>query len=176
MSSELEPPRLPGATRDEPSVTSDWTPAQDVIEGVKVVEIRNVLHDAGRLTEIYRSDWFPSPLEIAQAFQITLEGGRISAWHMHAKTTDRLFVSTGRVKMVLFDARPDSPTHGLVNELGFGEHRPGLVVVPPGVWHALKNLRDAPSVVVNLVDRAYDYAEPDHWRLPAGSPEIPYEL
>jgi dTDP-4-dehydrorhamnose 3,5-epimerase len=77
---------------------------------------------------------------------------------------------------VLYDARRDSSTGGLTNEFRFGERRPGLVVIPPGVWHGLRNLQSAPSVVVNLVDRAYAYDAPDHWRLPPDTPEIPYDL
>lgn len=141
-----------------------------------MVEVRNVLYDSGSLTEIYRAEWFSPPLEVGQAFQITIPEGGVTAWHMHTQTTDRLFVSVGDVKIVLFDARPDSQTRGLTNEFRFGERRPGLVVVPTGVWHGLRNLHAAPSVVVNLVDRPYDYAEPDHWRLPLDSPEIPYKL
>jgi dTDP-4-dehydrorhamnose 3,5-epimerase len=176
MSGEREEAPLPGAVKDEPSVTADWVSLQPMIEGVQVVEVRNVLQDAGSLIEIYRADWFSSPLEVDQVFQITLEGGGLSAWHIHTETTDRLFVSAGQVKIVLFDARSHSQTRGLTNEFRFGERRPGLVIVPAGVWHGLRNLQAVPSVVVNLVDRAYDYTGPDHWRLPADSPEIPYEL
>ncbi len=77
---------------------------------------------------------------------------------------------------MLYDARPDSPTAGRVNEFRLGERRPGLVIVPPGVWHGLRNLLSETSTVLNLVDRAYDYEDPDHWRVPPDSPEIPYRL
>ncbi len=176
MSGQRDQAPLPGAMKDEPSVTPEWVSLQSVIEGVRAVEMRNVIYDSGSLTEIYRAEWFSPPLEIEQAFQITIAGGGITAWHMHTQTTDRLFVSVGQVKIALFDARPDSPTRGLTNEFRFGERRPGLVVVPAGVWHGLRNLQAVPSVVVNLVDRAYDYSQPDHWRLPADSVEIPYTL
>jgi dTDP-4-dehydrorhamnose 3,5-epimerase len=176
MSGGLGEAALPGAVRDESSVTADWVSRQRVIEDVRVTEMRNVLTDSGSLTEIYRADWFPSPLEIQQAFQITLDAGGVTAWHLHMETTDRLFVSAGRVKIVLYDPRPDSATRGLTNEFRFGERRPALVVIPAGVWHGLRNLLATPSTVVNLVDQAYDYAGPDHWRLPPDSPEIPYKL
>ena len=167
---------LPGATKDEQSVTSDWTVLQDPIEGVELVEVRNVLRESGHVTEIARSDWFGSRLDIDQVFQVTLRGHALSAWHVHQRTTDRLFVNTGEVKIVLYDAREGSRTHGRINEFRLGERRPGLVIVPAGVWHGLKNLQGETSTVVNLVDRAYDYESPDHWRLPHDSPEIPYRL
>jgi dTDP-4-dehydrorhamnose 3,5-epimerase len=35
------------------------------------------------------------------------------------------------------------------------------------------NIGDTPGIVVNLPDTAYSYEDPDHWRLPADSSEIP---
>jgi dTDP-4-dehydrorhamnose 3,5-epimerase len=30
--------------------------------------------------------------------------------------------------------------------------------------------------VINIVDRAYDYHDPDHWRVPDDSPHIPFSF
>jgi dTDP-4-dehydrorhamnose 3,5-epimerase len=169
-------PPLPGATKDEQSVTADWTVLQDPIDGVRLIEVRNVIRDSGHLTEILRRDWFNGPVEIDQVFQVTLESYAVSAWHVHLDTTDRLFATTGQVKVALFDAREESPTRGLVNEFRLGERRPGLVIVPAGVWHGLRNLRATPATVLNLVDRAYAYDDPDHWRLPPDTAEIPHRI
>jgi dTDP-4-dehydrorhamnose 3,5-epimerase len=176
MSGEHDRAPLPGAVKDGSSVNADWSPTRPAIEGVEVIEMRNVLGDSGALTEIYRADWFASPPGIDQVFQTMIDGGGVSAWHVHTGTTDRLFVSTGHFKIGLYDARPSSPTRGVASVYRFGERRPALVVVPAGVWHGLRNLEASPAVVLNLVDRAYDYADPDHWRLPADTPEIPVDL
>jgi dTDP-4-dehydrorhamnose 3,5-epimerase len=40
----------------------------------------------------------------------------------------------------------------------------------------VQNIGDGPAAVLNAVDRAYDYEDPDHWRLPADTPEIPYRF
>ncbi len=63
-----------------------------------------------------------------------------------------------------------------VSELVLGLHGPGLVVVPPGVWHGVQNLLNRPSAVVNMPDRAYRYEAPDHWRLPPDTDQIPYRF
>jgi dTDP-4-dehydrorhamnose 3,5-epimerase len=172
---QITPP-LPGATKDEQSVTADWTVIQEQIEGVRLIEVRNVLRDSGHTTEVLRRDWFDGDVEIDQVFQVTLGPHAVSAWHVHLGTTDRLFANVGQVKIVLYDGRPESPTRGLVNEFRLGEPRPGLVIVPRGVWHGLKNLTGTESRVLNLVDLAYTYADPDHWRLPADTAEIPYSF
>lgn len=167
---------LPGATKDEQSVTADWTVLQDRIEGVEVIEVRNVIANSGHTTEVVRRDWFGGDLEIDQVFQVTLGPHGISAWHVHLDTTDRLFVNAGQVKIALYDGRAGSPTRGAVNEFRLGDRRPGLLIVPPGVWHGVQNLQGTESRVLNLVDVAYEYEDPDHWRLPPDTAEIPYSF
>lgn len=167
----------PGAVRDHQSTDADWNfVGRRLIDGVVVREVRNVPKSNGMVTEIFRRDWFDREIEIDQVFQAIVESGCVSAWHAHAETTDRLFVNQGLIRVVLYDSRPDSPTHGLVNEFVMGLHRPGLVVVPPRVWHGVQNLLNRPGALLNLPDRGYQYAEPDHWRLPADTPLIPYRF
>jgi dTDP-4-dehydrorhamnose 3,5-epimerase len=167
---------LPGTRRDAQNVRPDWLPHQSPIDGVKVVEVRNIVKGNGLLTEVFRAEWKVDGAPVDQVFQVTLGPEEVSAWHVHRDTRDRLFVNHGAVRIVLYDARRESPSHGRVNEFRFGSHRPALLCVPGGVWHGIQNLRREPSLILNLVDRAYSYEEPDHWRLPADSPRIPYRF
>lgn len=167
---------IEGCTKDERSIASDWEPLRELIEGVKVKEIKNVPKENGFLTEIFRADWALDAGEVGQVFQVNLFPGGISAWHAHQFSTDRLFASLGLMKVVLFDARSSSPTHRLINEFRLGLMRPTLIVVPPGVWHGVQNISKESGCLINLVDRAYAYEDPDHWRLPFDSTEIPYSF
>jgi dTDP-4-dehydrorhamnose 3,5-epimerase len=168
---------LRGAARDGQSITADWQPIQPLIDGVEVREVKNVVRPSGGwLTEIWRRDWELDDLGIDQVFQSVLQPGQISGWHVHRVTTDRIFVNQGLIKIVLFDARKGSSTRGAVNVRCQGEQRPALVVVPPGVWHGVQNVDCRPSALLNLVDKAYSYEQPDHYRLPLDSPEIPYRF
>ena len=167
---------IEGCAKDNPNITPDWEPRQQLIEGVKVKEIKNVPKENGFLTEIFRADWGLDDGRVGQVFQVILSPGRVSAWHAHQLTTDRLFASQGLIKMVLFDARVGSPTHNLVNEFRIGTVRPALLIIPPGVWHGAQNISQEPSCLINLVDRAYTYEDPDHWRLPIDTPKIPYSF
>ncbi len=73
-----------------------------------------------------------------------------------------------------FDGRETSRTAGQLMELHVGDARPAFLVIPPGVWHGLQNLGSADALMLNLPTHAYDYADPDHYRLAWDSPEIPY--
>jgi dTDP-4-dehydrorhamnose 3,5-epimerase len=167
---------IEGCTKDERSIASDWTPLRELIAGVKVKEVKNVPKENGFLTEIFRTDWGLDEGVVGQVFQVNLFPGAISAWHAHQFATDRLFVSSGVMRVALFDARSNSPTHRLVNEFRLGLVRPTLIVIPPGVWHGVQNISTEPACLINLVDRAYAYEDPDHWRLPFDTSQIPYSF
>lgn len=167
--------QLPGSVRDRQSVSADWQRVDaGLIEGVALFEMKNVLGKHGHLTEIYRADWKLDDAGVEQVFQTVFEPGGVSAWHAHELTRDRLFVAVGTMSIVLYDARADSPSFGRINEFRLGSLRPGIVSVPPKVWHGVECLSKERAVLLNLVDRAYRYERPDHFRLPCDSDRIPY--
>jgi len=169
---------LKGTAQDEQSITKDWQlVGQDLIDGVLVREVVNVQRTFGYLVELYRADWGLDEFGVDQVFQSILEPGGLSAWHAHAVTTDRLFINFGRMRIALYDARDDSPTFGKVNTFIYGAHRPALVVVPPRVWHGVQAVdKTGPSSLINIVDHAYLYDKPDHYRLPEDTDQIPYRF
>lgn len=165
------------AQKDSQSITADWVPvASNFIDGVQIKEVKNVLKNNGFLTEIYRSDWHLDDFPVGQIFQVSLYPGGLSAWHAHQYTTDRLFVNQGTIKVVLYDGREESPTFGQINEFRSGIERPMLIIVPPGVWHGVYNYGSSIASLLNIVDQAYVYEDPDHWRLPGDTSEIPYRF
>ena len=168
---------LPSATKDEQTIRSDWTPVdRPAIDGVSVHEVRAVPTGYGYLTEMFRSEWTPAQAAVGQIFTSTLRPGAVSAWHAHADHHDRLFVAAGLAAIGLFDARAGSPTTGAGAIHRLGDRRPMLLVVPPGVWHGVRNIGHDPLVLINAPSGAYDYEKPDHWRVPADSPDIPLDL
>lgn len=164
-------------TKDDPHIRPDWTPLNPLeISGVVIKRIDNVPTDNGYLTEIWREEWGLDGEHVDQVFQRVLEPGASSGWHAHELATDRLFCSYGRLKVGLYDGRLDAPTHGIGMDLRIGAERPALVVIPPGVWHAVRNIGTGPALYVNVVGPAYDYNDPDHFREPADSSLIPIEI
>lgn len=165
---------LRGARKDGQLVTNDWQQVRKRIDGVVVREVLHVPRDHGVITEMYRSEWDPTGLPVVHLYQSRLFPGAIGAWSCHARSVDRLFVNQGHLKVVLFDGREESATAGHIMELHVGDARPAFVVIPVGVWHGLQNLGSTDALMLNLPTLAYDYADPDHYRLPWDTPEIPY--
>ena len=107
-----------------------------------------------------------------QVFQNALPPGTVSGWHAHRITTDRIFVNRGTLRIALTNVEA-SPTYGMINQFTLGNNRPTLVVIPPGDGTPSPTLETKSAHPQNLVDRAYTYDDPDHWRLPIDTTLIP---
>jgi dTDP-4-dehydrorhamnose 3,5-epimerase len=167
----------PGEGRkDAAHIDRDWVVQQRLIDGVRTREVRNVVTANGITTELFRPDWGIVDGSVQQAIHVALRGEALSAWHQHRERWDFLFVVGGHIRVVLYDPREDSPTRGQVDVLHLSPARPMLLAVPPWVWHGVQNLSREVSCFVNLFDRPYDYGNPDEWRLPPDTPEIPYRF
>jgi len=164
------------AQTDRPSVTAGWRATGELIDGVVVHEVRNVVTRNGITTELLRTDWGVVGAEVVHAIHVHFRAGALSAWHMHREKTDHLFCVGGLLKAVLYDDRDGSPTRGMVNEVFLSHARPQLLVIPPHVFHGLQALGSEPVAFVNYFDRLYEYDNPDEHRLPPDAPEIPYRF
>ena len=140
------------------------------IAGVHFRPTRPVPHEDGTVAEIARTDWPQVDQPIVHVHVTTTEPGRIRAWGLHQKSTDRLFVVKGLVSIVVYDGRLDSPTRGCLNEWKVSERNPGLVVIPPNLYHGWKNIGTTEAFIVNMPSLAYDYNHPDALDLPYDSP------
>ena len=107
----------------------------DPIDGLKVRLTRPVPHEHGHVIEIARQGWEVLDAPVVQVHMTTTLPGRHRAWGLHRFGTDRLFVTKGLVKIAVYDGRTDSRTFGWVNEFTLSDRNPGLVVVPPNLYH-----------------------------------------
>jgi dTDP-4-dehydrorhamnose 3,5-epimerase len=160
--------------RDRQTVTAGGKRAAPPnIQGVVILDLGNVLTRSGWMTEIFRADWDGISITPKQVNWVELSPHGVTDWHRHMKQTDHLVGVGGVIKLALWDGREGSPTHDRTDIIRFGAPRPAIVIVPPGVWHALRNESGQPAGYLNVIDQLYDYENPDNWRLPANTADIP---
>jgi dTDP-4-dehydrorhamnose 3,5-epimerase len=149
------------------------------IEGVKFRPTRPVPHEDGHVTEVARESWEILETPLVQVHVTTTFSGRVRAWGLHQRSTDRLFVVSGLVRIVVFDGRKDSSSFGQINEFTVSDKNPGLLVIPPNLYHGWKNIGTNEATIINMPDRMYDYEKPDALDLPwdseAAQRLIPYD-
>ncbi len=145
-----------------------------MIEGVKQKKLKVIPDERGRLMELLRSDE-ELFIQFGQVYMTTAYPGVVKGWHYHKKQIDNFIVIKGMIKLVLYDNRDDSPTKGEINEFFIGEYNPLLVQIPPMVLHGFKCISQNEAICVNCPTEAYNYLQPDEYRIPPHSDEIPYK-
>ena len=171
---ELDIERRP--VPDEATVTAEGERLETLIEGVRVRPATIQMDDRGSITEMYSEAWSFSDEPLVYVYETTIRPGVVKGWVVHFEQDDRLFLGDGALKVVLYDARQASVTHGMVNELFFGAAKRALLLIPAGVLHAVVNIGESEVRFVNLPTRAYRHERPDKARLPFDTDAIPYRL
>ena len=147
------------------------------LNGVKIKKLKLLPDDRGFLMEMLRCDD-----EIFKEFgQVYITGcirGVAKAWHYHKEQTDNFVCVYGRALVVLCDLREGSPSYGEVNEFVL-EAPPFnaniLLQIPPLVMHGFTAYDCDDARIINVPTRPYRYKDPDEYRYPWNSEEIPYK-
>ncbi len=162
--------------RDVSTVTPDGNPRQLLPADVSFHD--NVTHvdERGTVCEVFdpRWGWKPDPVVFTYCF--TIRPGITKGWGLHKVNEDRYFLLFGELEVVLYDARPDSPTLGLVSRIVLSEFRRRLMNIPPGIWHADYNFGSKDAVLINFPTQPYNHANPDKYRLPLDTDQIPHKF
>jgi dTDP-4-dehydrorhamnose 3,5-epimerase len=145
----------------------------DEIDGVWIKDLKVIPDERGRLMEILRSDDEGFD-RFGQVYLSTTYPGVVKGWHLHKVQDDFFACVRGMVKLVIYDAREDSPTHGMVKEYYIGDQNAQLVKVPAGTYHGWKCISQEESFVINIPSEPYNYDTPDEHRAPWDTPDIPY--
>jgi len=101
--------------------------------------------------------------------------GVIKAFHWHRNQDDVWYVVDGMARVVLYDRRPESPSHGVTQVVYAGEDNPVAVLIPSGVAHGYQVLGNKPVYLFYHVTQAYDPSAPDEHRIPFDDPGIGFD-
>ena len=145
----------------------------DEIDGVWVKDLRVIPDERGRLMEILRRDDEGFD-RFGQVYLSTTYPGVVKGWHLHKVQDDFFACVRGMVKLVIYDAREESPTQGMLKEYFIGDHNQQLVKVPAGTYHGWKCISPEEALVINIPSEPYDHQNPDEHRAEWNTPDIPY--
>ncbi|MGD0230382.1 MAG: dTDP-4-dehydrorhamnose 3,5-epimerase family protein [Syntrophorhabdales bacterium] len=144
-----------------------------MIDGVAVKRLKLIPDERGRLMEILRVDEELFS-KFGQVYMTTTYPEVVKAWHYHKKQDDFITCVRGMLKLVLYDDREGSPTHGEISEFFIGDFNPVLVKVPRMVYHGWKCISPEEALVINVPTEPYDAGTPDEYRLHPHTNSIPY--
>jgi dTDP-4-dehydrorhamnose 3,5-epimerase len=156
----------------------DFHPGQ--IEGVIWRPLVKYQDARGWLCELYRNDEVPHSYRPVMAYISQTNPGIARGPHEHRDQTDYFcFLGPGNFKVYLWDGRPSSSTYGAYATDVVGEDKPMVVIVPPGVVHAYRNLGPGAGVVFNCPNQLFKgqgRSEPVDEIRHENLPDSPYQL
>jgi len=149
-------------------------PLNDIecIGGVSIFDLRIISDDRGAVLHMLRSD-AADFIGFGECYFSEIKPGAVKAWKLHRKQTQNFAVPVGRIKLVLFDRRPDSSTLGRVQVIELG--RPDAyfrIRISPGIWYGFSCISTEPALLVNCGDLPHDPLESDN--LDFYHPNFPY--
>ena len=126
------------------------------IHDVVLKPLSKFVDERGWLAELFRSDELPEWFRPEMAYISMTVPGVARGPHEHVEQSDCFcFIGPANFKVYLWDARKDSPTYGTKQLIFCGIDAPMLLIVPPGVVHAYKNISLENGIVFNAPDRLY---------------------
>lgn len=142
-----------------------------MIDGVLVIPLKQMPDERGKIMHMLRAD-DPHFETFGEIYFSCVYPDAIKGWHLHKTMTLNYAVVSGMIKLVLFDQRKKSPTHGKLQEIFMGEENYVLVKVPPGVVNGFKGIGVKPAIVANCATEVHD---PDEIvRIDPFTKDIPY--
>ncbi|WP_255332407.1 dTDP-4-dehydrorhamnose 3,5-epimerase family protein [Methanocalculus taiwanensis] len=143
-----------------------------MIEGVQIIPLRTILDERGMVRHMIRST-DPHFSEFGEIYFSVIFPGAIKAWHVHRKMELNYAVISGNIKLVLYDARDNSQTRGVLEEIFMGEDNYVLVKVPPHVVNGFTGVGGEKAIVANCASIPHDPDEIE--RFDPFDPTIGYE-
>ena len=143
-----------------------------MIEGVSIIPLRQIPDERGKIMHMLRSD-DPHFEQFGEIYFSVVYPGVVKGWHLHKRMKLNYAVISGTIKLVLYDDRVDSSTHGEVQEITLGEGNYALVIIPAMVWNGFKGVGVEPAIVANCATIPHD---PDEIvRMDPFENSIPYD-
>lgn len=85
--------------------------------------------------------------------------GVIKAWHRHDKQTDFWMCISGHLKVGVHREADGRSWMAVI-----GEKRPGIVIIPPPLWHGAATVGPEPAGLLYYLTHQFDPANPDEHR------------
>lgn len=133
---------------------SNFKPGE--IDGIVIKDLIKNEDSRGWLIELFRKDMIDDGIFPEMSYISLTYPGIVRGPHEHSEQTDYFcFMGSSTFKLMLWDNRKKSATYNNKMSLNVGESDRKIVIIPPGVVHAYKNIGDKPGLVINLPNKLY---------------------
>lgn len=137
-----------------------------------IIPLRTFLDERGMVRHMMRCT-DPHFSQFGEIYFSVIFPGAIKAWYVHRKMELNYAVISGNIKLILYDIRENSRTHGELQEIFMGEDNYVLVKVPPNIINGFTCVGGEKAIVANCASIPHDPDEIE--RLDPFDPTIRYK-
>lgn len=143
-----------------------------MIDGVQIKQLRKIPDERGTIMHGVRKDNILN--DFGEVYFKKIYPGVVNGWHVHETLILNYICLVGIIKLVLYDMRKNSSTHGEIQEIFLGEDNYCLVHIPAGIANGSKGMGTPYSLMANVASEPHN---PDlkYLRIDPHSGEIPYD-
>ncbi len=123
------------------------------MEGVQIIPLKQFTDARGWLTELFRVDELPEGFVPQMCYLSVTHPGIARGPHEHVDQTDGFAFLDGSYELYLWENRDGHSAAPF--RLVVGRDNPVVVIVPPGVVHAYKNVGSSDAFVLNFPNQLY---------------------
>ena len=142
-----------------------------MIDGIKIIKKKQIIDERGKIMHMMRND-DPNFTKFGEIYFSYSHPNTVKAWHLHKRMTVNYVCVVGKIKLVLFDDRKQSPTKGMLQEIFLTTENYSLVSVPPRIWNGFKSVENKFSIIANCSDIPHETEEME--RKPFDDPYFNY--
>lgn len=131
---------------------------QITIDGVILTPLKQIFHPKGDVWHAMKcsDNGFEG---FGEAYFSTIHCGDIKPWKKHLKMTLNFVVPVGKIRVVIFDDRPQSSTKGNFFDITLSHNNYQRITIPAGLWVAFSGVGESLNLLLNVANLEHDPLE-----------------
>jgi len=126
-----------------------------MIDGIEINELKIIENKNGNILHFLKNNE-KSYKGFGEVYISTIKSNSIKAWKKHKKMTCNFIVPKGKIKIVVYDDRPDSISFREIQEINLSIQNYCRLTIPPNLWFGFSSLSNEDSLLINFADILHD--------------------
>ena len=129
-----------------------------MIHDIKITPLKILSDDRGKVMHMLKRD-DKVFAKFGEIYFSTIYNDKVKGWHLHRESTLNYACVKGKVKLVLYDDRKNSPSKGSIQEIILSPNKYFMVTIPKNIWNGFKGLDKEESIIANCLTLPHNEKE-----------------
>ena len=139
--------------------------SNSIIEGVVLTPLKQIKDERGAVFHVMKND-SETFYSFGEAYFSKINENIIKGWKFHKEMKQNFCVPYGKLKLVLFDNRVNSPSKGVIDEIILCDDENYIrVTIPENIWYSFKCLSEEYCLLLNIANIKHKKNESLHMHL-----------